>query len=87
MSKEIEAVILSAVRTPIGKFQGVLSGIPAPQLGAVAIQAAVERARLPQPTDIDEVLMGNVVQAGSGRRQPDRQPSLPGCPLPSALLP
>ena len=42
MSKETDAVILSAVRTPIGKFQGALSGLPATKLGAVVIKAAVE---------------------------------------------
>ncbi len=72
MSKETEAVILSAARTPIGKFQGALSGIPAPKLGALAIQAAVERAGLPNPAEIDEVLMGNVIQAGQGQA-PARQ--------------
>lgn len=43
MTKETEAVILSAARTPIGKFQGVLSSVPATQLGAIAVRAAVER--------------------------------------------
>jgi acetyl-CoA C-acetyltransferase len=75
MPKETEAVILSAVRTPIGKFQGTLSNLPAPRLGAIVIQAAVERARLPQLTEIDEVLMGNVVQAGVGQA-PARQASI-----------
>ncbi len=46
MNKETEAVILSAVRTPIGKFQGALSGLPATKLGAVVVQAAVEREGL-----------------------------------------
>ena len=46
MNPETEAVILSAARTPIGKFQGALSGLAAPRLGAVAIKAAVERAGL-----------------------------------------
>jgi acetyl-CoA C-acetyltransferase len=75
MPKETEAVILSAVRTPIGKFQGALSGLPAPKLGAIVIQAAIEQARLPQLTEIDEVLMGNVVQAGVGQA-PARQASI-----------
>ena len=44
MTKETEAVILSAARTPIGKFQGTLSSVPATQLGAIAVRAAVERA-------------------------------------------
>jgi acetyl-CoA acetyltransferase len=53
-----EAVILSAVRTPSGKFQGSLSSIPAPRLGALVVRAAVDRAGLPDPTQIDEVIMG-----------------------------
>ncbi len=72
MNKENEAVILSAVRTPIGKFQGGLSSLPAPRLGALAIQAAVERAGLKKPQEIDEVIMGNVVSAGEGQA-PARQ--------------
>jgi acetyl-CoA C-acetyltransferase len=75
MSKETEPVILSAVRTPIGKFQGTLSGIPAPKLGAVAVRAAVERAGLGNPAEIDEVLLGNVVQAGVGQA-PARQAAI-----------
>lgn len=66
MSNERKAVILSAARTPIGKFQGGLSAIPAVKLGAAAIQAAVERAGV-DPKEIEEVLMGQVVQAGSGQ--------------------
>lgn len=75
MSKETEAVILSAARTPIGKFQGALSGIPAAQLGAVAVKAAVERAGLENVDDIDEVLMGHVIQAGQGQA-PARQAAI-----------
>lgn len=67
-----EAVILSAARTPSGRFLGSLSGIPAPKLGAVVIQAAVERAGIKEPAMIDEVLMGNVVSAGLGQN-PARQ--------------
>jgi len=76
MSKETEAVILSAARTPSGKFQGTLSGIPAPRLGAIAVKAAVERAGI-DPNDIEEVIMGNVVQAGLGQA-PARQASIYG---------
>ena len=76
MTKENEAVILSAARTPIGKFQGALSGVAAPRLGAVAIQAAVERAGI-DPHDIEEVIMGNVVQAGEGQA-PARQSGIYG---------
>jgi acetyl-CoA C-acetyltransferase len=71
MGKEAEAVILSAARTPIGKFQGGLSSLPAPKLGAIAVKAAVERAGV-KVEDIDEVLMGNVVSAGEGQA-PARQ--------------
>ncbi len=75
MSKETEAVILSAVRTPIGRFQGALSGIPAPKLGAVVVKAAVERAGLENLEEIDEVLLGNVIQAGEGQA-PARQAAI-----------
>jgi len=76
MSKENEVIILSAVRTPIGKFQGALSGIPATKLGAAAVKAAVERAGI-KAEDIEEVIMGNVVQAGEGQA-PARQAGLFG---------
>ncbi len=70
-----EAVILSAVRTPSGRFQGSLSGIAAPKLGAIAIRAAVERSGISDPADIDEVFMGNVVTAGEGQA-PARQAAI-----------
>lgn len=70
-----DAIILSAVRTPSGKFQGSLSGIPAPKLGAIVVKAAVERAGIPNPKQIDEVLMGNVVSAGLGQN-PARQAAI-----------
>jgi len=76
MTKENEAVILSAARTPIGKFQGLLSNVPAPRLGAVAIKAAVDRAKI-DPKEIEEVIMGNVVQAGEGQA-PARQSGIFG---------
>jgi acetyl-CoA C-acetyltransferase len=69
-----EALILSAVRTPIGKFLGGLAEVPAPQLGAVAIAEALKRAHVP-PERIDEVIMGNVIQAGLGQN-PARQAAL-----------
>ncbi len=72
-----EAVILSAVRTAIGRFQGGLSSIPAPKLGAVVIKEAVERACLQELAEIDEVLMGNVVLAGEGQA-PARQAGIFG---------
>ena len=67
--------LVSASRTPIGKFGGALSGTPAVELGGVAIQAAVERAGLPEGTPIDEVLMGQVLQGGVGQA-PARQAAL-----------
>lgn len=76
MSKENEAVILSAARTAAGRFQGALSGIPATKLGAVAVKAAVERAGI-DPNEIEEVIMGNVVQAGNGQA-PARQAAIFG---------
>jgi acetyl-CoA C-acetyltransferase len=70
-----EAVILSAARTPSGRFLGSLSGISAPKLGAVVVQAAVERAGIKDPDMINEVLMGNVVSAGLGQN-PARQSAI-----------
>jgi acetyl-CoA C-acetyltransferase len=71
-----QTYIVSAARTPIGKFGGALSGVPATTLGGVAIRAAVERAGLdPQTAQIDDVLMGQVLQAGSGQA-PARQAAL-----------
>jgi acetyl-CoA C-acetyltransferase len=67
--------IVSAARTPIGKFGGALAAVPAVELGGVAIRAAVERAGLPEGTPIDEVLMGQVLQAGVGQA-PARQAAL-----------
>ncbi|HEY7827869.1 MAG TPA: acetyl-CoA C-acetyltransferase [Candidatus Limnocylindrales bacterium] len=69
--------IVSAQRTPIGKFGGALSGVAATELGGVAIRAAVERAGLPAGTPIDEVLMGQVLQGGAGQA-PARQAALAG---------
>ncbi len=69
MSKEV--VIVSAARTPIGSFLGALSTIPAPRLGAVAIKAALERAKLDSKL-VDQVIMGNVLSAGQGQA-PARQ--------------
>ena len=68
--------LVSAARTPIGKFGGALSTVPAMELGGVAIRAAVERAGLdPATARIDEVLMGQVLQAGAGQA-PARQAAL-----------
>jgi len=69
-----EVVIASAVRTPIGSFQGALSSIPAPRLGAIAISAALERAGV-APDEVDECIMGCVLPAGIGQA-PARQAAL-----------
>ncbi len=73
-------VIVSAARTPMGGFQGELKGFAAPELGAAAIRAAVERAKI-SPDEVQEVLMGCVLPAGQGQA-PARQASLgAGLPL------
>ncbi len=69
-----DALILSAVRTPIGKYLGSLADAPAPQLGAVAIREALTRAGAPADR-VDEVIVGNVIQAGLGQN-PARQAAL-----------
>ena len=71
-----ESVIVSAVRTPTGKFLGVLKDFRAPELGALAIREAVSRAGI-DPASVDECLMGNVVSAGVGQA-PARQAALRG---------
>jgi len=71
-----QAVIVSAARTPIGKFLGGLSPLSAPELGAIAIRAAVERSRIDVKA-IEEVIMGNVIQGGVGQA-PARQAALKG---------
>ena len=72
MNKKV--VIVSAVRTPIGSFMGALSTVTAPQLGAAAIKGALSKINL-DPSKVDEVIMGNVVQAGVGQA-PARQAAL-----------
>jgi acetyl-CoA C-acetyltransferase len=74
-------VIVSAARTPMGAFQGELKGFAAPELGAAAIRAAVERAGI-SPQDVQEVIMGCVLPAGQGQA-PARQAAL-GAGLPLA---
>ncbi|MBT8211423.1 MAG: acetyl-CoA C-acyltransferase, partial [Eudoraea sp.] len=74
-----EVVIVSAVRTPVGSFLGTLSSIPAPNLGATAIKAALEKAGV-KPEKVDEVLMGHVVQAGSGQAPARQAAILAGIP-------
>src|SRR6186997_1022017 len=71
-----EAVIVSAVRTATGKFQGALKGFTAPQLGALAVAEAVRRAGI-DAASVDECIMGNVVSAGLGQN-PARQAALRG---------
>ena len=76
MSETREAVIISAVRTPVGKFQGSLKGFSATDLGALVVRESVKRAGV-QPEDVDEVIMGCVIQAGLGQN-PARQAALGG---------
>jgi acetyl-CoA C-acetyltransferase len=71
-----ESVIISAVRTPTGKFLGVLKDFKAPELGAMAVREAVRRAGI-DPATVDECIMGNVIQAGNGQN-PARQAALHG---------
>src|SRR5262244_372474 len=71
-----EAVIISAARTPVGKFLGSLKGFTAPQLGAIVVRESVKRAGV-KPEDVDEVIMGNVISAGLGQN-PARQAALNG---------
>src|SRR5690242_15256737 len=71
-----DVVIISGVRTPIGKFQGSLSELSAPKLGAIVVREAVKRANV-DPASVDECIMGNVVQAGLGQN-PARQAALVG---------
>src|SRR5437867_1982155 len=71
-----DSVIVSAVRTPTGKFLGVLKDCTAPQLGALVVAEAVRRAGI-DPAIVDECIMGNVVTAGEGQN-PARQPALRG---------
>lgn len=70
------AFILSACRTPIGKFRGSISSLPATELGAIVVREAVARAGF-EPSEIDEVILGNVLSAGAGQA-PARQAALRG---------
>src|ERR671932_151072 len=74
MSEHNGVYILGAARTPVGKLMGGLATVPAPQLGAVAIRAAIDRSDL-QPDAVDEVIMGQVIQAGVGQA-PARQAAI-----------
>ncbi|HTS81187.1 MAG TPA: acetyl-CoA C-acetyltransferase [Myxococcaceae bacterium] len=77
-----DVVIVGAARTPIGSFLGTLSSLTAPQLGAIAIKAALERAGV-DPSKVEEVWMGNVLQAGQGQA-PARQAAL-GAGIPDTV--
>src|SRR3954451_2463564 len=81
MSEFKEAVIISAARTPVGKFLGSLKQFKATELGALVVRESVKRAGV-APADVDEVIMGCVVQAGLGQN-PARQAALRGGMLPS----
>ncbi len=76
MPDRTEAVIISAARTPTGKFQGALKDFSATDLGALVVRESVRRAGV-EPENVDEVIMGNVVQAGVGQN-PARQAALKG---------
>lgn len=77
MDDHNEPVILSATRTPMGKFLGTLSGITAPMLGAGVVKSALVRAGITDGSQVDEVIMGNVVSAGEGQA-PARQAAIFG---------
>ena len=81
MAGSTDVVIIAGCRTPIGRFQGALSDMTAPQIGAVAVREVVKRANL-QPEQVDECIMGNVVSAGIGQN-PARQAALFGGLAPS----
>src|SRR5437588_10649214 len=76
MSETKAAVIVSAVRTPVGKFLGALKSFKATDLGAIVVREAVKRAGV-KPEEVDEVIMGCVIQAGLGQN-PARQAALRG---------
>src|ERR1700741_4886405 len=76
MASSNGVVIISACRTPVGKFQGSLSDFRAPELGAITVREAVKRAGI-EPTQVDECIMGNVVSAGLGQN-PARQAAIFG---------
>ena len=82
MSEIRDAVIISAARTPVGKFQGSLKGFSATDLGAIVVRESVRRSGV-KPVEVDEVIMGCVIQAGLGQN-PARQAALGGG-LPSTV--
>jgi acetyl-CoA C-acetyltransferase len=78
--------LVSAARTPIGKFGGVMSNTPAVELGGIAIRAAVERSGLPEGTPIDEVIMGQVLQGGAGQAPARQATLLAGLPVTTSAV-
>src|SRR5438094_7215103 len=76
MAASDDVVIISVCRTPVGKFQWILSELSAPQLGAIVVREAVQRAKF-DPSQVDECIMGNVVSAGLGQN-PARQAAIYG---------
>lgn len=78
-----DVVIVAAKRTPIGSFMGALSSVPATQLGAHAIRAALEQAKI-SPKDVEEVIMGTVIQAGQGQA-PARKAALKAGLMPEVV--
>ncbi len=79
-----EVVIVSATRTAIGKFGGALKDIAPGRLGAEVLKDALSRVNV-GPTDVNEVIMGNVLSGGQGMNMPGKAPFGPGCPI--AFLP
>ncbi len=77
MPSQDDVVIISGVRTPVGKFLGSLSDLSAPQLGAIVVREAVKRAKITDLSMVNECIMGNVVQAGLGQN-PARQAAIMG---------
>ncbi|MGY2049260.1 acetyl-CoA C-acetyltransferase [Methylobacterium sp. JK268] len=74
MAEKQDIVIVGAARTPVGSFNGALASLPAHELGAIAIKAALERAKV-SPEDVDEVIFGQVLTAGAGQN-PARQAAM-----------
>lgn len=73
-----DVVIVAATRTAVGSFQGSLAGIPAPELGAAVIRRLLEQTGL-DAGQVDEVILGQVLTAGSGRTRRARRRSRPAC--------
>ncbi len=80
MSSQNDIVIISGVRTPVGKFMGSLADLSAPQLGSIAVREAVKRAGITDLSNVNECIMGNVVQAGIGQNPARQAAILSGLP-------